>query len=120
MRLGKYPCKVKPKSKAFEVYKSEEISERHRHRYEVNNQFRKELNEKGMEFSGLSPDEKLVEMMELRDHPYFIACQFHPELKSRPDSPHPLFLGFVKAIVDQSSNSLGHMKSIATNSFEVR
>jgi len=121
MRLGKYPCKVQPKSKAFDVYKSEEISERHRHRYEVNNKFRKELNEKGMEFSGLSPDDKLVEMMELRDHPYFIACQFHPELKSRPDRPHPLFLGFVNATVEHASKTVGHVNSgIATNSAEVR
>ncbi len=125
MRLGKYPCKIKAKSKAFEVYGSEEISERHRHRYEVNNQFRKQLSEKGMEFSGLSPDDKLVEMMELRDHPYYLACQFHPELKSRPDRPHPLFLGFVKAIVTQNNNSVGHVNSgsgsgMATNSAEVR
>ncbi len=122
MRLGKYPCKVQPKSKAFEVYKSEEISERHRHRYEVNNQFRKALSEKGMDFSGVSPDDKLVEMMELRDHPYFIACQFHPELKSRPDRPHPLFLGFVKAVVEHVAKSVGHLNStsVATNSAEVR
>lgn len=122
MRLGKYPCKVQPKSKAFEVYKSEEISERHRHRYEVNNEYRKALSEKGMDFSGVSPDDKLVEMMELRDHPYFIACQFHPELKSRPDRPHPLFLGFVKAVVEHVAKSVGHLNStsVATNSAEVR
>ncbi|MBP7862960.1 CTP synthase [bacterium] len=118
MRLGKYPCKVQPKSKAFEVYKSEEISERHRHRYEVNNEYRKALSEKGMDFSGVSPDDKLVEMMELRDHPYFIACQFHPELKSRPDRPHPLFLGFVKAVVEHVAKSVGHVNSasVATKS----
>ncbi len=122
MRLGKYPCKVQPKSKAFEVYKSEEISERHRHRYEVNNEYRKALSEKGMDFSGVSPDDKLVEMMELRDHPYFIACQFHPELKSRPDRPHPLFLGFVKAVVEHVGKSVGHLSStsVTTNSAEVR
>jgi CTP synthase len=122
MRLGKYPCKVQPKSKAFEVYKSEEISERHRHRYEVNNEYRKALSEKGMDFSGVSPDDKLVEMMELRDHPYFIACQFHPELKSRPDRPHPLFLGFVKAVVEHVAKSVGHVNStsVTTNSAEVR
>lgn len=104
MRLGKFPCQLKPGTLAAQVYgktaKTEEhdlrISERHRHRYEVNNSFRDRLAKAGMIFSGISPDERLVEIIELKDHPYFIACQFHPELKSRPDQPHPLFLGFVE------------------------
>lgn len=96
MRLGKYPCHLKSNSMAARVYGKEEISERHRHRYEVNNKFRDELQKAGMIFSGLSPDERLVEMIELPDHPFFVASQFHPELKSRPDNPHPLFVGFVE------------------------
>lgn len=96
MRLGKYPCHLKSNSMAARVYGKEEISERHRHRYEVNNKYRDELQKAGMIFSGLSPDERLVEMIELPDHPFFVASQFHPELKSRPDNPHPLFVGFVE------------------------
>lgn len=96
MRLGKYPCHLRSGSLAERVYGRPEISERHRHRYEVNNKFRDALEKSGMVFSGLSPDERLVEMIELPDHPFFIACQFHPELKSRPDNPHPLFVGFVE------------------------
>lgn len=98
MRLGKYPCNLAKGSKVAGVYGADAISERHRHRYEVNNSFREELAKHGMYFSGLSPDEKLVEMIELVDHPYFVACQFHPELKSRPDKPHPLFVGLVDAM----------------------
>ncbi|MBI4532340.1 MAG: CTP synthase (glutamine hydrolyzing), partial [Candidatus Melainabacteria bacterium] len=97
MRLGRYPCKLKSGSKALSLYGEDVISERHRHRYEVNNEFREALQKAGIIFSGLSPDESLVEMIELPDHPYFLACQFHPELKSRPDKPHPLFLGLVGA-----------------------
>jgi CTP synthase len=96
MRLGKYPCHLLSGSLAEKVYGKEEISERHRHRYEVNNKFREQLQKAGMVFSGLSPDQRLVEMIELPEHPFFIACQFHPELKSRPDNPHPLFVGFVE------------------------
>ncbi|MBX9694197.1 MAG: CTP synthetase, partial [Cyanobacteria bacterium] len=99
MRLGRYPCHLKPQTIASRVYNQPEISERHRHRYEVNNKHREELARHGMVFSGLSPDENLVEMVELADHPYFVACQFHPELKSRPENPHPLFVGFVEAIL---------------------
>jgi CTP synthase len=102
MRLGKYPCNLKAGSKAAETYGSQSISERHRHRYEVNNSFRDQLSKSGMIFSGLSPDERLVEMIELPNHPYFVACQFHPELKSRPDNAHPLFVGLVAAMIKQS------------------
>ncbi|MBX3072599.1 CTP synthase [Candidatus Obscuribacterales bacterium] len=101
MRLGRYPCSLQVGSVAYKVYGSKEsISERHRHRYEVNNNHRAKLSEHGMVFSGLSPDGLLVEMIELKNHPYFVACQFHPELKSRPDDPHPLFVGLVKAMMD--------------------
>ncbi len=97
MRLGAYPCRVQEGSRAFEAYRAKEISERHRHRYEVNNAYREALQEKGMVLSGLSPDGKLVEMVELPDHPWFVGCQFHPEFKSRPMSPHPLFQAFIGA-----------------------
>jgi CTP synthase len=99
MRLGAYPCRLKPGSKAAEIFGVPEISERHRHRYEVSNEYRDLFQEKGMRLSGLSPDGSLVEMIELVDHPYFVACQFHPELKSRPTRPHPLFSAFVAAAV---------------------
>lgn len=103
MRLGKYPCNLKSGSKAAKTYGNEVISERHRHRYEVNNEFRDALSKKGLIFSGLSPDGRLVEMIELSDHPYYVACQFHPELKSRPDNAHPLFVGLVDAALKKSS-----------------
>lgn len=102
MRLGAYPCVLKKGTKAFDAYKKPKISERHRHRYEVNNKFRSLLEEKGLVISGVSPDEKLVEMIELADHPYFVGCQFHPELKSRAIKAHPLFREFVKASVENS------------------
>lgn len=98
MRLGAYPCIVSKATKAFRAYKKEFISERHRHRYEVNNRFKKKLAEQGMVFSGVSPDGSLVEIIELADHPWFVAGQFHPELKSRPIAPHPLFRDFVGAV----------------------
>ena len=97
MRLGTYPCKIKESTVASEIYNNEIIYERHRHRYEVNNKFRKQLEEKGLIFSGLSPDEDLVEMIELKDHPYFVASQFHPEFKSRPWDPAPMFNSFIEA-----------------------
>ncbi len=102
MRLGAYPCILKRGTKSFEAYRKPKISERHRHRYEVNNKFRAELEEHGMIISGSSPDEKLVEMIELADHPWFVGCQFHPELKSRATKAHPLFREFVKAAVQYS------------------
>lgn len=107
MRLGRYPCQLKSGSKAAIAYGQEQISERHRHRYEVNNAHRNELTKAGLTFSGLSPDEKLVEMIELSDHPYFIGCQFHPELKSRPDNPHPLFVGLVDAMIETNLANSG-------------
>jgi CTP synthase len=97
MRLGAYPCKLRPGSRVAQVYGTPEVSERHRHRYEVSNAYRDVLAEFGMRCSGLSPDGSLVEMIELPDHPWFIGCQFHPELKSRPTRPHPLFAGFIGA-----------------------
>ena len=97
MRLGAYECILDQHSKTFEAYKSEHIQERHRHRYEFNNDFREIFANNGMVFSGLSPDGKIVEMAEIKDHPWFIATQAHPELKSRPNKPHPLFKGFVEA-----------------------
>ena len=96
LRLGAYPCILDKTTKAYELYGSEEIHERHRHRYEVNNDFRRILVDKGMTLSGLSPDGRIVEMIELKDHPFFIGTQAHPELKSRPNRPHPLFRGFVE------------------------
>ena len=97
MRLGAYPCIVAKGTKAHKAYRKDLISERHRHRYEVNNKFRKKLGEGGMVFSGVSPDNSLVEIIELSDHRWFVAGQFHPELKSRAINPHPLFRDFVKA-----------------------
>ena len=97
LRLGSYPCVLDKTSKAYQVYGTENISERHRHRYEVNNDYRATLTEHGMKLCGTSPDGRIVEMIELPDHPWFIATQAHPELKSRPNRPHPLFRGFVEA-----------------------
>jgi CTP synthase len=97
MRLGAYPARLAPGSRVAEIYGALEISERHRHRYEFNNAYRAPFEEKGMAFSALSPDGQLVEMLELPDHPWFVGCQFHPELKSRPTRPHPLFASFVRA-----------------------
>src|SRR5215467_9073357 len=97
MRLGSYPCVLAPGSKAAAAYGASEISERHRHRYEVNNDFREALTGHGMLISGASPDRRLVEMIELPQHPYFVGCQFHPEFKSRPQAPHPLFQSFIAA-----------------------
>lgn len=98
LRLGSYPCVLEPDSKAYAVYNcSGTIHERHRHRYEVNNYYRDDLTKAGMLFSGLSPDGKIVEMLELPSHPWFIATQAHPEFKSRPNRPHPLFKGFIGA-----------------------
>jgi CTP synthase len=97
MRLGAYPCRLKEGSRVAQVYETLEISERHRHRYEVNNNYRDILSEQGLSFSGLSPDGNLVEVLELPGHPWFIGCQFHPELKSRPMRPHPLFRAFIEA-----------------------
>ncbi|MEG4517585.1 MULTISPECIES: CTP synthase [unclassified Microcoleus] len=97
MRLGLYPCRVNPDTLAFKLYQKEVIYERHRHRYEFNNAYRNLFLESGYAVSGTSPDGRLVEMIELPNHPFFIACQFHPEFQSRPSAPHPLFQGFIQA-----------------------
>jgi len=109
MRLGLYPAKLGKDTKARSVYRADLIYERHRHRYEVNNSFRKRLAEAGLVLSGLSPDEGLVEMVELKDHPFFLACQFHPELMSRPTQAHPLFRAFVAACLARAQQR-GHKK----------
>jgi len=111
MRLGTYPCKLIPGTIAYDLYQAERsadgiITERHRHRYEFNNAYRKPLEDAGLKISGLSPDGELVEIVELKDHPYLVACQFHPEFLSRPGKPHPLFLGLIKAAINQVSPSL--------------
>ncbi|HEX8183665.1 MAG TPA: gamma-glutamyl-gamma-aminobutyrate hydrolase family protein, partial [Blastocatellia bacterium] len=97
MRLGAYPCKLKEGSLARTIYGAPEISERHRHRYEFNPRYEDELGGHGLVFSGKSPDGKFIEIVELPDHPWFLGCQFHPEFKSKPLDPHPLFVSFVKA-----------------------
>ena len=104
MRLGAYPCILKKDSKAYQLYGREQIFERHRHRYEVNNEYRDVYEAKGMELSGVSPDGHIVEMIELKDHPYYVATQAHPEFKSRPNHAHPLFAGLVKAAAEHASN----------------
>jgi len=100
MRLGKYPCRLTPTSKAWEMYGADEVWERHRHRYEVNPEYVPLFEEKGMVVSGKSPDRIFVEVVELKDHPWFLACQFHPEFKSKPYDPHPIFKSFIAAAVD--------------------
>jgi CTP synthase len=105
MRLGAYPCHIKPGTLAEEVYGCDKVDERHRHRWEVNNKYRPIFEKLGLTISGTSPDDRLVEIIELRNHPYFIAVQFHPELKSRPNRPHPLFKGLVKAAKKLSAES---------------
>jgi CTP synthase len=99
MRLGAYPCRLTRGSKAAEIYGATEVSERHRHRYEVSNAYREQFEEHGLRLAGLSPDESLVEMVEHTSHPWFIGCQFHPELQSRPTNPHPLFQSFIAAAI---------------------
>jgi CTP synthase len=101
MRLGSYPCVLKEGTFAKNAYQAREVSERHRHRYEFNNEYRSDLVEAGLVISGLSPDERLVEIVEVKDHPFFVGVQFHPEFQSRPLSPHPLFVDFIKAAKSQ-------------------
>jgi CTP synthase len=100
LRLGLYPCKLVEGTKAYEAYNDEIVYERHRHRFEFNNEYREQMEEQGFIFSGLSPDGRLVEIIELKDHPWFVASQFHPEFISRPNRPQPLFRDFVKASLD--------------------
>ena len=104
MRLGKYPCKLRKGTLAYEMYKEDSVLERHRHRYEYNNEYKGKLEKAGLICSGTSPDGKLVEIVEIKEHPYFIAAQFHPEFKSRPDRPSPLFVGLVAAKKKQNYN----------------
>jgi CTP synthase len=111
MRLGAYPCKLKEGSLASRVYGSTLISERHRHRFEVNNDYREQLEKAGMVMSGTSPDDKLVEIIELPTHPFFIACQFHPEFKSKPHEPHPLFVNFIKAAKERAEKRSSRPRS---------
>jgi CTP synthase len=102
MRLGAYPCSLQPGTLVAKLYGAQEISERHRHRYEVSNEHRELLVQKGLVVSGTSPDKRLVEMVELKEHPFFVGCQFHPEFKSRPMAPHPIFAGFVGAALERA------------------
>jgi CTP synthase len=99
MRLGSYPCVLRKGTRSAEAYGTPEIAERHRHRYELNNAYRDMLIEHGLVMAGVSPDKRLVEIVEVPDHPWFVGVQFHPELKSRPIQPHPLFRDFVRAMV---------------------
>ena len=111
MRLGAYPCELKDNSLVKSIYKKKHISERHRHRFEVNNAYRKQLQDAGIEFSGLSPDETLVEIIEIPTHRWFVGVQFHPEFKSSPQTPHPLFTAFIGAALayrdDSADNDVG-------------
>ena len=106
MRLGAYPCILSEGTAARDIYGTPEISERHRHRFEVNNNYRDLLNDHGLTISGTSPDGALVEMVEITDHRWFVAGQFHPELKSRPTRPHPLFASFVGAAASYKQDSV--------------
>jgi CTP synthase len=103
MRLGAYPCVIKPHTVMEKCYRTLEISERHRHRYEFNNEFRAEMEKAGLVISGTSPDNSLVETVEVRKHPFYVGVQFHPEFKSRPNKPHPLFVGFVKSAIQKNT-----------------
>ena len=100
LRLGLYDCYVKEGTKAYDAYQSVNVKERHRHRYEFNNEYRQQLTDAGLVISGTSPDGRLVESIEVKNHPFFIGTQAHPELKSRPNNAHPLFRGFVDAILE--------------------
>lgn len=104
LRLGDWPCNIDKSSKAFELYQQEQVLERHRHRYEFNNEYREVLQSHGLDFVGLSPDGQLVEIVEIKEHPFFLACQFHPEYKSRPNRSHPLFDGFIKSSLNHRFN----------------
>jgi CTP synthase len=102
MRLGAYPCRLTAGSLAHQAYGADEIAERHRHRYEFNNAYLNRMAEKGLVFSGMSPTGDLVEIVELKEHPWFLGCQFHPEFKSKPMAPHPLFRDFIRAALAYS------------------
>jgi CTP synthase len=114
MRLGAYAARLRKDSRAAQAYATLQISERHRHRWEVNNAYRDLLAEHGLRLSGQSPDGGLVEIIELPDHPWFLGCQFHPELKSRPTRPHPLFAAFIAAALRRGqSGPVGPAKTLA-------
>jgi CTP synthase len=113
MRLGHWPCQIVPGTLAEEVYGAELVGERHRHRFEVNNAYREALENAGMVFSGTSPDGRLVEIAEIADHPFYIGSQFHPEFKSRPLRPHPLFSGFVGACKGTAEEAVDVEEGIA-------
>jgi CTP synthase len=102
MRLGAYACTLKKGSRVYKAYETEKISERHRHRYEFNNDYKEAMEKTGMDFVGINPESSLVEIIELKDHPYFVGTQFHPEFKSRPLHPHPLFMGLIKAALNKN------------------
>ena len=106
MRLGIYECHLKPETLSYRIYGAPEITERHRHRYEFNSKYKETLEEKGLRAAGLSPDGKLVELVEYQDHPWLVGCQFHPEFKSKPMEPHPLFVSYIKACVDYSKGTV--------------
>ena len=103
LRLGSYPCVLKKGTKAYNAYQAEKIEERHRHRYEFNNEYREELEKNGFTISGISPDNRLAEVVEITEHPFYVGCQFHPEFKSRPNRPHPLFIAFLNAVISSLS-----------------
>ena len=119
MRLGSYPCTLKPKTLAKTLYKSSQVSERHRHRYEFNNTYRELFEKKGMVFSGIYEEKNLVEIMELPDHPWFLGCQFHPEFKSRPLAPHPLFSDFIRASLEKKTE-ISPKKNISKKDLKIR
>jgi CTP synthase len=114
MRLGLYPCHLQPGTIASQAYQADQVDERHRHRFELNNEYRPALEEAGMICSGLSPNGKLVEITEVKDHPFMLGTQFHPEFLSRPNRPHPLFLAFIKAVCERSlqSNQAQEMNNV--------
>ena len=114
MRLGAYKCRIEPGTLVHSIYQKTDISERHRHRYEFNNQYFDLFKEKGMVFSGINPESNLVEIIELEDHPWYIGTQFHPELKSTVLNPHPLFVNFVAASLEHKKNKVENRKLINT------
>ena len=111
MRLGLYPCNLEPGTKAQNAYKKDYVEERHRHRFELNNTYRDTLSKGGMVFPGVSPDNLLVEIAELQDHPFMVGTQFHPEFLSRPNRPHPLFVGFLEAVRDHAGLSVDGLET---------
>ncbi|MCD6152200.1 MAG: gamma-glutamyl-gamma-aminobutyrate hydrolase family protein, partial [Deltaproteobacteria bacterium] len=104
MRLGAHPCQLAPGSHARQAYDTDNISERHRHRYEFNNEYRDILEANGLQITGTHADRKLVEIIEIKDHPWYLGCQFHPEFTSKPMKPHPLFVAFIKASLEQKQS----------------